>query len=308
MIHHNYIGCDIGKFAIDVFDPKGSRLLHIDNVPEALNAFAVSLDPASSFVVMEATGGYDRLLRHALSAAGIAHARINPAQVRRFAQAQGKLAKTDRLDARTLSAFGAMFKPRANQPPQAAHEELVSLSRRRDQLVDMRAGELRHLGEAVSSIAIADIKAGIADFDRRIAAIEQAIKQLVDADATLGAAVQRLQTAPGVGPVTAVALMAHMPELGQLTPKTAAALAGLAPINKDSGKRSGRRSICGGRPRLRRALYLAALAATRTGSRFAGFYKAIAARSGSKKVAIIAVARKLLTILNAMQRDQKVFQ
>lgn len=308
MVHHNHIGCDIGKFAIDIFVPDGSRLLRIDNRREALNAFAASLDPASDFVVMEATGGYDRLLRHALSAAGIAHARINPAQVRFFAQAQGKLAKTDRLDARALSAFGAMFQPQANQPPQAAHEELVSLSRRRDQLVDMRAAELRHLGEAVSSIAIADITDGLAGLDRRIAAIERAIKQLVDDDATLGAAVQRLQTAPGVGPVTAVALMAHMPELGQLNPKTAAALAGLAPINKDSGKRAGRRSIRGGRPRLRRALYLAALAATRAGSRFGSFYKAVAARSGSKKVAIIAVARKLLTILNAMQRDKTVFQ
>lgn len=308
MVHHNHIGCDIGKAVIDIFQPKTERWLRIDNTLAELSAFSAMLDPACDFVVMEATGGYDRLLRHALSAAGIAHARINPVQVRRFAQARGRLAKTDRLDARTLSQFGSMFKPEADQPPSAAHEELVSLARRRDQLVEMRATELRHLSETVPAFVAADIQAGIADLGRRITAIESAITTLVNADAALCATVKRLQTAPGVGPVTAIALMAHMPELGQLTPKTAASLAGLAPINKDSGKHKGHRSIGGGRPRLRRALYMAALAATHSQSRFRNFYTAVAARSGSKKVAIIAVARKLLTALNAMQRDEVCFQ
>lgn len=308
MIHQTYIGCDIGKDMIDVFHPDGSRWLRIGNRFEELGAFSATLDPACDFVVMEATGGHDRLLRHALSAAGVAHARINPVQVRRFAQARGRRAKTDRLDARTLSEFGALFKPQADQPPSTAHEELVSLSRRRNQLVDMRATELRHLSEEAHPLVAADIRAGIADLGRRIDAIEGAIIKLVNADAVLCAAVKRLQTAPGVGPVTAIALMAHMPELGQLTPKTAASLAGLAPFNRDSGKHNGRRSISGGRPLVRRALYMAALAATHSKSRFCSTYTAIAARSGSKKVAIIAVARKLLTILNAMQRDQKAFQ
>jgi transposase len=308
MIHHNHIGCDIGKQAIDIYDPLTCRWQRIDNTAPALTTFAATLEPGSSFVVMEATGGHDRLLRHCLSAFGIAHARINPVMVRRFAQARGQLAKTDRLDARILSQFGSLFKPDADQPPSMAHDELVSLARRRDQLVEFRAAELRHLGEAVSKIAVDDIKAGIADLDLRVTAIERAIQKLVAADAALSATAKRLQSAPGVGPVTAIALMAHMPELGHLTPKTAASLAGLAPINKDSGKRSGHRSIRGGRPRLRRALYMAALAATHSKSRFRDFYTTIAARSGSKKIAIIAVARKLLTVLNAMQRDKTCFQ
>lgn len=308
MVHQTHIGCDIGKSAIDIFHPDGSRWLRIGNTPQDLGAFSATLDRACDFVVMEASGGHDRLLRHALSAAGVAHARINPVQVRRFAQARGRLAKTDRLDARTLSEFGSLFKPQASQPPSTAHEQLVLLVRRRDQLVEMRAMELRHLSETLPAVVAADIEAGIADLTRRITAIETELRKRVAADETLAADVKRLQTAPGVGPVTAIALMAHMPELGQLTPKTAASLAGLAPFNRDSGKYNGRRSISGGRPLVRRALYMAALAATHSQSPFRSVYTAIAARSGSKKVAIIAVARKLLTILNAMQRDQKAFQ
>jgi transposase len=308
MIHQNHIGCDIGKFAIDIFHPDGSRLLRIDNSLAALTDFAASLSAECDFVVMEATGGYDRLLRHCLSAAGIAHARINPVMVRRFAQARGKLAKTDRLDARMLSEFGSMFRPKPSTPPLPNHEELVSLARRRDQLVDLRATEARHLSDAYSQIAIMDIKAGIADLDLRIAAIELELKKLVRADEALALTIKRLETAPGVGTLTAIAVMAHLPELGTLSPKAAASLAGLAPINRDSGKKSGKRSIRGGRPRLRKALYMAALAASRSKSRFNPFYQAIASRSGSRKSAIIAVARKLLTILNAMQRDAKAFQ
>lgn len=303
MVHQTHIGCDIGKSAIDVFHPDGSRWLRIGNTPQDLGAFSITLDRACDFVVMEAGGGHDRLLRYALNAAGIAHTRINPVQVRRFAQARGRLAKTDRLDARSLSEFGSLFKPQAGQPPQAAHEELVSLVRRRDQLVEMRIMELRHLSEAPPALA-ADIEAGIADLGRRITAIETELRTRVAADETLAVDVKRLQTAPGVGPVAAIALMAHMPELDQLTPKTAARLAGLAPFNRDSGKHNGRRSIGGERPLVRRALYMTALEATHSQSRFRGVYTAIADRSGSKKVAIIAVARKLLTFLNAMQRDK----
>lgn len=308
MIHQNWIGCDIGKFTIDIFHPRGGRWLRIDNTQSALTDFSASLDRQTDFVLMEATGGHDRLLRHCLAAAGIAHARVNPVRVRRFAQARGRLAKTDRLDARTLSEFGALFEPQADPDPSQAHEELVFLSRRRDQLVDMRARERRHLSDAIPALVAEDIMAVMAELDRRIAMVEKAIRQRIAADETVAATATRLQSAPGVGLVTAIAVMAHMPELGQLSPKAAASLAGLAPINNDSGRYKGHRTIGGGRARLRKALYMAALAASRSSSRFRQTYSAIAARSGSKKVAIIAVARKLLIALNAMQRDQTCFR
>lgn len=305
-IHQTYIGCDIAKAMIDVFDPVSRRFSRVANEPSALAGFAAGLAPGS-FVVFEATGHHDRDLRLALADAGITCARLNPMMVRRFAQARGRLAKTDRVDARILSEIGAMFCPQACTPPCAGRERLVALARRRDQLVATRALELRHLGETSDATVIADIEAAIANLSQRIAALEAEIDHHIETRDELAAQAERLTSAPGVGKVTAMTLLAHMPELGTISPKAIACLAGLAPFANDSGARTGRRSIRGGRPRLRRALYMAALGATRADQRFKTFYQAVVQRSGSKKCAIIAVARKLITVLNAMLRDQKTF-
>jgi transposase len=211
---------------------------------------------------------------------------------------------TDRIDARSLAELGALFQPDADPPPDPERERLAALARRRDQLVDARAVERRHLHEAFDPIVIADIEAALAALDIRITRIESEIKAQADGMAGATAEIERLVTAPGVGPVTALTLLAHMPELGQLSPKAAASLAGLAPMNDDSGSRKGKRRIRGGRPRVRRALYMAALGAVRASTRLRTFYTALAARAASKKLALIAVARKLLTILNAMVRDK----
>jgi transposase len=292
---------------LDIFDPSTGRLSRLANEPAALAAFAAGLDKATSFVVFEASGSHDRLLRHALWHAGIAFARLNPMRVRRFAQARGRLAKTDTLDARTLSELGAMFEPPPDRPPCPERERLVALVRRRDQLVETRAVERRHLSDAFDATVIADIEEAIAGLDLRIASLEAIIDRQLQANVDLASQAERLASAPGVGAVTASILIAHIPELGQTSPKAIASLAGLAPFNNDSGNRRGKRTIRGGRPRVRRALYMAALGAIRASARFREFYTAIAIRSGSKKIAIIAVARKLLTILNAMQRDKKAF-
>jgi len=306
-LHRNYLGCDISKQMLDLFDPRSGRLLRLANEPAALRTFAATLDPLDSFVVFEASGVYDRQLRHVLGEAGIAFARLNPMMVRRFAQARGRLAKTDRLDARMLSELGGMFRPGADRPPCADRERLTAFARRRDQLVEARAVELRHLAAAFDPAIIADIEAVIAGLDLRIATLEATIARQIGSIDTLAEQAARLASAPGVGPVTALTLVAHMPELGTLSPKTAASLAGLAPFNNESGQRRGKRMIRGGRPRVRQALYMAALGAIRASARFKAFYTDIAARSGSKKLAIIAVARKLITVLNAMQRDQKTY-
>lgn len=305
-IHHRFIGCDIAKHMLDVFDPASGRLTRLANEQAALAAFAAGLDPAADLVVLEATGHHDRLLRHCLAAAGVAYARVNPMLVRRFAQARGRLAKTDRIDARILSEMGTLFRLRADPAPCPQRERLAALARRRDQLVEARAREKRHLAEAFEPVVIADIQAAIAALDARIDTLQAEIASHLS-QADLAAQLERLTSAPGVGPVTALTLIAHMPELGTRSPKRIASLAGLAPFNNDSGQKRGRRAIRGGRPRLRKALYMAALGAIRANERFRAFYKDIASRAGSKKAAIIAVARKLLTNLNAMTRDKTNF-
>lgn len=304
-IHQNYLGCDIAKTVIDVFDPQSGRCFQVKNQAGALRAFASRLDRQSAFVVFEATGVHDRLLRYALADAGIACKRSNPTMVRRFAESRGQLAKTDRLDARTLSDMGSRFEPAADPKPCPERERLAAFARRRDQLVEARANELRHLCEAFDRAIIADINKLIAHLDKQIEAVEAEIARQMKDIGELAEQAARLASAPGVGPVTALTLIAHMPELGHVSPKAIAALAGLAPLNNDSGKRRGKRIIRGGRPRVRKALYMAALGAIRASACLRAFYTAIAQRSGSKKVALIAVARKLLTSLNAMQRDHK---
>jgi len=305
-LHPNFIGCDVSKDTLDLFDPESSRYRRVANQLEALRDFAASLEPGRDIVVLEATGHHDRLLRHALAARGIGYVRLNPVTARRFAEARGRLAKTDRIDTRSLADFGATFRPQPDIPPCAQRERLAALARRRDQLVEIRARELSRAEEFVPEIA-ADIDASIATLDARIAELEATIRRQVAASDELARQADQLMSAPGVGPVTALTLLAHMPELGRLSPKTAAALAGLAPFNADSGQKRGRRAIAGGRPRVRKALYMAALGAIRANQRFKDFYSGIARRSGSKKVAIIAVARKLVTVLNAMLRDGKTF-
>ncbi|WP_313193647.1 IS110 family transposase [Shinella zoogloeoides] len=305
-IHQTFVGCDIGKEAVDIFDPRTARFCRLSNSQAPLSAFAQRLDPATDFVVFEATGHCDRLLRLCLSQAGIAFARVNPKTARRFAEARGRLAKTDRIDARSLAEMGAMFGLTAEAPPCPVRERLAALARRRDQLVDARAIERKHLADVFEPAVRADIEAMIAVLGERIASIEAEIDEQMR-NGHLAQQAHRLTSAPGVGKVTAVTLLAHMPELGSLSPKTAASLAGLAPFNDDSGKRSGRRRIKGGRPRVRKALYMAALGAIKASPHLRAFHQAVSARTGSAKAGIIAVARKLITILNAMQRDKTSF-
>ena len=307
-IDQNYIGCDVSKARLDFFDPARGRHCRIANEAEAMAAFVAGLRPGVDFIVMEATGSYDRLLRLALSAGGVAFSRHNPQHTHHFSRSAGRRAKTDRLDAVMLAEYGRLHTPAADAAPDAQRERLQVLARRRDQLVDIRAREKKHLAEAFDADVCADIAALVAVLDARIAALETAIGNAIRQSRELAQDYAILTSAPGVATVTALTLIAHMPELGHRSPKTIAALAGLAPIASESGKRSRRSAIAGGRTRVRRALYMAALGAIRASARFKAAYDEIAARAGSKKLAIIAIARKLLVALNAMKRDQKQFQ
>jgi transposase len=294
-----FIGVDVAKDWIDIHHP-GRKPSRIDSTPAALRAFAARCKKDSVWVIFEASGGYDRGLRDALEVADVSFTRVNPRQARDFARAMGVLGKTDRVDARVLAEFGARLTPKRTEPASEARRSLQAQATRRRQLVDLRKQEATRLQQTTDPAALADIRAIIAILDRHIAKVEERMTATVAADANLASIDRRLQTAPGVGPIVAATLIAELPELGQLDRRRIAALAGLAPIARDSGKKSGARAIAGGRAIVRTALYLAALQASRRSAIFREFRSRLQAAGKSVKATLTATARKLLVTLNAM--------
>jgi transposase len=305
ILAHRVIGIDIAKAHLDGCDPSTGQTWRIPNQPGPIAALASTLT-REHLVVFEATGAYDTALRHALAAAGVPHARVNPGRARAFADAIGQTAKTDRLDAGVLALMGACLPLRREAAPDLARERLARLHRRRDALVESRAAEQARLAEAGEPEIVESLEAHIAWLTGAIADLEAAIAAHLGSQPALREAARLIATAPGVGPVTAGILVALLPELGRVSPKQIAALVGLAPMNRDSGTRQGERCIAAGRRRVRRALYMAAVSAART--RLKPFYARLIGAGKPPKVALIAVARKLLTILNAMVRTQTPFQ
>jgi transposase len=264
-----FIGVDVAKEWLDVHHPlRGAS--RIANAPAATRSFAGSCAKQGAWVVFEASGGYDRVLREALERSGAHFSRVNPRQARDFARATGAIGKTDRVD------------PRCRQ------------------LVEIRKQEATRLHQTADRQARADIISLIALLDRRIAKVEALMTALVKADPETQAVERRLRTAPGAGPIVAATLIAEMPELGQLDRRRIVALAGLATVARESGKRVGPRSIGGGRPVVRTILYLAALQASRRCSIFREFRQRLQRAGKPTKAALTATARKLLVTLNAM--------
>ncbi len=294
-----FIGVDVAKDWLDVHHPLHGAM-RIANTPAAAQSFAASCAKQAAWLVFEASGGYDRVLRETLETRGVRFSRVNPRQARDFARAMGVIGKTDRVDARMLAELGARLQPTATQPVTAARRALQAQATRRRQLVEIRKQEATRLHQTTDKQARADITSLIAVLDRRIAKVEAQMAALVDADPETQAIGRRLQTAPGVGPIVAATLIAEMPELGQLDRRRIAALAGLAPIARDSGKRVGPRNIGGGRPVVRTILYLAALQASRRSAVFRTFRERLSLAGKPTKAALIATARKLLVTLNAM--------
>ena len=303
-LHPSYIGCDISKHHLDLYDLKTKKKDTIANTVDAIHTFFKKLKRRKIFVVLEATGAADRMLRTTLHALGIPYARVNSTRARRFAQSTGQIAKTDQLDAKMLADLGERLQPEAEPALDYDRERLAQLALRRDQLVDMRATEQGRKKEVCEPLARKSLHRHIEMLSEEIAEIERAIDDLIAASENLTTTQTLLKTAKGVGPVTSLTLLALMPELGQTSPKQIAALAGLAPYDNQSGLYKGQRRIAGGRRRVRRALYMAALTATRSNERLRAFYRSLLDKGKPKKVALIAAARKLLTWLNAMIRDQ----
>jgi transposase len=301
------VGIDVSKRVLDIFDDAVGKPERIANAPQPITEQVAQWRSGNVFVVFEATGVYDHELSEALRQAGIRFARINPARARDFARADGRLAKTDAIDARMLAIFARRMKPAAEQRPEPARNALASLAKRRDQLVHMRAQEKNRRSETTDHSMIEGIVRHLDYLNGEIKAIEAKIKTFIKAEPKISEQARLLRSAPGIGPVACMQLLAQMPELGCIGPKQVAALAGLAPFNVDSGSYRGKRAIGGGRKRVRDALYMAALNAVRRDRTMKAFYQKLRTVGKPAKLALIAVARKLLTTLNAMLRDRKTY-
>lgn len=303
------VGVDVSKRWLDVHVSPADAAWRAANEPEGADELARRLvGLQAELVVCEATGGFERLLQAALAAAGLSLAVVNPRQVRRFAGAAGQLAKTDRQDAALLARFGRQMQPRPTPMPSDQVRALQALVARRRQLVQARAVERQRLGQLPAALRDG-VQRHIEFLDQEIGQLERQLRTLLDEDPDWRRQAELLQSAPGVGPQTTASLLAELPELGEFGHKQIAALVGLAPFNRDSGQWRGQRSVWGGRASVRSALYMAALSAIRCAdSPIQAGYRRLRAAGKPFKVAITACMRKLLTMLNAMIRDQQPWQ
>lgn len=250
-------------------------------------------------IVLEATGGYEAAVAIHLAAAGLPVVVMNPRQVRDVAKATGRLAKTDRIDARMLALFGQTMRPPVRALKDAQHRELDALFVRRRQIVDMLTMEKNRLAQAGKRVR-QGIKAHIAWLERRLDDVDTELKTFIRSTPVWREKDEILQSTPGIGPVAAVALLAQLPELGTLDRRKISGLVGIAPLNNDRGKHKGQRRIWGARATVRAPRYMATLAAIRCNPVIKAFYARLIAAGKKPKVAIVACMRKLLTILNAM--------
>jgi transposase len=296
-----YIGIDVCAQWLDVAGLDAGAKPKIRRLPNTASGHAllVKLLPAAAHVVFEASGGYEHKLWLALLRCGKKVSRVNPARVRHFAKADMKLAKTDAIDAAVLAAFGARFDLRADVLPADWELELAGLVNRREQLVAARAQQEVQLQQLHNPRLQLQAKRLIKTFDQQIKHLDKLIAGLLQSEAAKPKA-ERLCLMQGVGPTVAATLIAHLPELGTLTDKQISSLAGLAPHPEDSGPVKGIRHIQGGRMKVRRVLYMASLHCVRCNAILKTFYQRLLIKGKPFKVAITAVMRKLLCVLNKL--------
>ena len=303
------IGLDVSKSEIAVATFPPSHGWTSETTPAAIDqlvAQLVALRP--EIVVVEATGGYERSVVAAGVGAGLPIAIVNPRQVRAFAKAVGQLAKTDRIDAALLALFGARVRPAVRPLPDEDTRALAALVARRRQLQEMLVSERQRLEKATTTPVRRDLRQHIRWLERRVDDVDDDIDRAIKRSPMWRVKDDLLQSVPGIGPTVARTLLAELPELGQLDRRAIAALVGVAPFNRDSGHWRGRRAIRGGRASLRASLYMGALVAAQHNPVLRGYYQRLRQAGKPGKVALVAVMRKLLTILNAMMKHQLKWQ
>jgi transposase len=300
------IGIDVSKSTVAIAVHPAGDTWTSDTAPPAIDALVARLrDLTPQLIVMEATAGYELPLAAACAAAHLPVAIVNPRQVRAFAQAVGRTAKTDAIDAHVLALFGARVQPAPRGVADAETQALAALVTRRRQLLEMVGAERRRLEQAPATGPITrDLRHHIRWLERRVREVDDEIGTAIQQSAAWRVQDDLLRTVPGIGPTTARTLLAELPELGRLDRRAIAALVGVAPFNCDSGQFRGRRHIWGGRASVRASLYMAALVASRHNPVLAAFYRRLRDLGKPPKVALVAVMRKLLTILNAIMKHQ----
>jgi len=301
---NTYVGIDVSKAYLDVACLGHTTTHRFDNGEDGFSELASWLrrcDPSK--IVIEASGGYEKQVLINLASKGFPIALVNPLRIRHFARSLGRLAKTDRLDAYVLAEYARSIDPPLYRVPSSAQRQLSRLIARRSQVSGMLVAEKNRLHLADATLA-PRIQKHIDWLQAELEADMVEIERCVAADPDWQYNLRLLQTVPGVGPVTAFTLLAHLPELGHLPARPLAALVGVAPINRDSGQWRGKRFIQGGRAIVRSALYMAALSGSRFNPVLRDFYQSLIARGKPPKVALTACMRKLLIMLNAILRDQ----
>lgn len=300
----NVLGCDLARGWIDTHDLATGAAARVENHAAGIAALLATLGQ-DTLVVFEATSGCDGPLIEALTHRGLRFARVNPRQAREFARALGVLAKTDRVDARVLAEMGRRLPLNLTTPGDPARARLADFLRRRKQLVEMRKAEKVRRHSAGQPAILHEIEAMIALLDRRVARLDREIAALIEASPDLARQARLLAQVPGVGPTVMATLLGELPELGTLCRRRIASLAGLAPHARESGTWRGTRRIWGGRRKVREALYIAALSATRRIPQLMALKQRMKDAGKAPKTILIAAARQLLVILNAILRSDR---
>lgn len=304
-----WVGVDVSKDRLDVcVNPSGERFA-VANDATGRRCLARRLARLPiALVAMEPTAKYHRAAHRHLHAAGLPVTLVNPLRARRFAEALGRLAKTDRLDAAVLALFAERLTPDPTTPPDPAQELLAELAGARTAAIAERVALDNRRQAAASAFLRRALASRLRGLDRHIASLDKQIAAAIAADPVTARRAGILRSIPGIGPVAATALLAQLGEIGQLTAKQAAALAGLAPIARDSGASSGQRRIAGGRAQLRKALYMSALVASRRNPDLSRFYQHLRQQGKAAKLALTAVARKLVVLANRLVADNRTWQ
>ena len=305
-----FVGIDVSKDRLDVsLLPEGARFA-VATTRDGLWALVRRLGEIDeeALVVLEATGGLQDEVATLLAELGHRVAVVNPRQIRDFARATGRLAKTDRIDAEVIAAFAAAVRPEARIVPDAARAELAVLAARRRQVIAMQTAERQRLTRVREQGVVRRIEVHIRWMGKEIADLERWLQQAIHQHPLWRRLAALVQSVPGIGPAVAATLIAGLPELGRLDRRRLASLVGVAPFNRDSGRMRGQRTIWGGRADVRAALYMAALVGSRHNPVLRAFYDRLRAGGKEPKEALVACMRKLLTILNAIVRDQTPWQ
>jgi transposase len=299
-----YVGIDVSKERLDVAVLPSDQEWSIPNEERGINKLQRRLQTLKpALVVLEATGGLELAVTGALGAAQLPIAVVNPRQVRDFARATGQLAKTDRLDARVIARFGEAVKPSPRALPGPEAQALAAMLTRRRQVVAMITAEKNRLHSARPSVR-KEISRHIDWLERSQAKLDSDLGDTLRDSPLWRERDNLLRSVPGVGPVLSLTLLVELPELGALNRRQIASLVGVAPLNRDSGTLRGHRTVWGGRARVRAALYMATLTATRFNPIIKSFYQRLCAAGKTKKVALTACMRKLLVILNSMLKHR----